>query len=68
MAKLAAVNTVRVVRDIREASFLLDVPSASLRDAILTATNDAGFMTRPAWEPLHNLPMYSDVPRDDLSG
>ena len=33
------------------------------RDAILGATNDAGYMTRPAWTPLHRLPMYADAPR-----
>lgn len=32
------------------------------RDAILTATNDAGVMTRPVWEPLHTLPMYAASP------
>lgn len=36
------------------------------RDAILVATNDAGVMTRPVWEPLHTLPMYADCPRGPL--
>jgi perosamine synthetase len=48
-------------------AIMLDTPSARLRDEILATTNDAGFMTRPAWEPLHSLPMYRDNPRDDLS-
>lgn len=30
------------------------------RDAFLEATNDAGVMTRPVWEPLHTLPAYKD--------
>lgn len=36
------------------------------RDSVLSATNAAGVMTRPAWEPLHLLPMYADCPRDGL--
>jgi perosamine synthetase len=45
----------------------LETPDEALRDAILAATNEAGFMTRPAWTPLHRLPMYADAPRMDLS-
>lgn len=32
------------------------------RDACLAATNDAGVMTRPVWDPLHTLPMYQFAP------
>ena len=32
------------------------------RDAVLKATNDAGFMTRPLWTVLAELPMYRDCP------
>lgn len=46
---------------------LLDGGVAGLRDDVLAATNDAGFMTRPAWEPMHQLPMFSGCPRMDLS-
>jgi perosamine synthetase len=45
---------------------LLDEVSASQRDEILKATNDNNFMTRPAWTPLHQLPMYADCPKMDL--
>ncbi len=45
----------------------LDAPDRAQRDAVLEATNAAGFMTRPAWTLLHRLPMYADCPRDDLS-
>lgn len=38
-----------------------------LRDAILDATNVAGYQTRPAWRPLHLLLMHRDCPRMDLS-
>ncbi len=47
-------------------AILLDPDRAADRDAVLAATNDAGIMTRPAWTPLHRLPMYRDCPRMDL--
>lgn len=37
------------------------------RDALLAATNDVGIMTRPAWTLMHELPIYADCPRMDLS-
>jgi aminotransferase in exopolysaccharide biosynthesis len=37
------------------------------RDAFLKHTNDCGVMTRPLWMPLHQLPMYSQCPKADLS-
>jgi len=39
---------------------------ASLSD-VLEATNAAGLMTRPAWNLLSTLPMYTHCPRSDLS-
>ena len=45
---------------------LLDEELAGERDAVLTATNDAGIMTRPAWTPMHRLPMFADAPRMSL--
>lgn len=45
-------------------AILLD--DADQRDALLAATNDAGVMTRPIWEPLHTLSMYSQAPRVSL--
>ena len=39
---------------------------ASERDAILSATNDAGLMTRPAWKLLHQLAPYQQCPRAPL--
>ena len=30
------------------------------RDLFLKITNDHGIMTRPAWEPMHHLPMYAN--------
>lgn len=46
---------------------LLDENLAGERDAVLAATNDVGIMTRPAWTPMHRLPMFADAPKMDLS-
>jgi perosamine synthetase len=45
---------------------LLDAPDRALRDALLAATNDAGYQTRPIWTCMHRLPMYASCPRDAL--
>lgn len=47
---------------------LLDKPSLDLRDAVLTATNEAGLMTRPTWTLMSDLPMYADCPSMPLEG
>jgi perosamine synthetase len=47
-------------------TLLLDEAVADQRDAVLTATNDAGLMTRPAWTLLHRMPMYADASRAPL--
>jgi len=47
-------------------TLLLDEAIAHQRDNILTATNDAGYMTRPAWKLLCRLAPYQSVPRMDL--
>lgn len=40
--------------------------SRSERDSWLEATNEAGVMTRPVWEPMHTLPMFANAVRDEL--
>lgn len=45
---------------------MLDRADSALRDQILEATNDAGFMTRAAWRPMHQLQMFVDCPRMNL--
>jgi perosamine synthetase len=45
---------------------LLDEHQAGNRDAVLAVSNDAGIMTRPAWTPMHHLPMFADMPRMEL--
>ncbi len=39
---------------------------AEQRNEVLQATNDAGFMTRPAWRLLHQLEPYKQCPRAPL--
>lgn len=44
-------------------ALLLDEACSNERDRILAATNDAGFMSRPAWTLMHRLDPYADCPR-----
>jgi perosamine synthetase len=48
-------------------AIVLDEPDIARRDAVLSATNNAGLVTRPAWRLMHRLPMYADAPRDSLT-
>jgi perosamine synthetase len=47
-------------------TLLLDESLAYQRDAVLSATNDAGYMTRPVWALMHQMPMYSHAPKASL--
>jgi perosamine synthetase len=47
-------------------TLLLEADHANQRDAVLKATNDAGFMTRPAWILMNELAQFKDCPRMDL--
>jgi aminotransferase in exopolysaccharide biosynthesis len=47
-------------------ALLLDESVSGQRDAILAASNDAGLMTRPAWQLMHRLPPYQACPRMPL--
>ena len=47
-------------------TLILDETVADQRDAILEATNDAGFMTRPAWKVLSKLKSYENCPHAPL--
>lgn len=44
----------------------LNKPNAALRDAILEATNAAGYQCRPVWTLLSSLPMFKTCPRSPL--
>ncbi|MCQ8127913.1 LegC family aminotransferase [Methylomonas rivi] len=48
-------------------TLLLDAERADQRDRVLQASNDAGFMTRPAWALMHQLAPFEECPRMDLS-
>jgi len=48
-------------------TLLLDTEYADQRDALLKVTNDAGFMTRPAWILMHELAPFKACPRMDLT-
>jgi perosamine synthetase len=43
------------------------VDNRETRNAVLEASNAAGFMARPCWRLMHTLPMFTSCPRDDLS-
>jgi len=47
-------------------SIVLDAPGEALRDDVLATLNDAGYMARPVWTLMHELPMYAGCPRMDL--
>ena len=44
-------------------ALLLDAANPDQRDAVLTAANDAGMMTRPFWELMPSLPMHGNNPK-----
>uniref|UniRef100_UPI0040483881 LegC family aminotransferase n=1 Tax=Polynucleobacter sp. TaxID=2029855 RepID=UPI0040483881 len=48
-------------------TLLVDIENVDQRDVILKATNDAGFMTRPAWILMHELAPFKTCPRMDLT-
>lgn len=47
-------------------TLLLDESLADQRDTVLTATNEAGLMTRPVWALMSRLNMYRNAPRAPL--
>ena len=48
-------------------TLLLDAKNAGQRDVVLQATNDAGFMSRPAWILMHELEPFKAFPHMDLT-
>lgn len=48
-------------------AIVLDAPQAPWRDDVLSALNNAGYMSRPVWTLMHRLPMYAGCPRMDLT-
>jgi perosamine synthetase len=73
-AAFGAVEGVRFVNEPADTAsnywlnaILLDEDSEAARDEVLEATHAAGLLTRPAWTPMHQLPMFAAAPRADLA-
>jgi len=49
-------------------AILISKEIASLRDEILSETNNSGFMTRPVWGQLNELAQFKKCPSMDLDG
>ena len=49
-------------------TIILSADNSDNRDAILAATNNAGYMTRPTWVLMNELEQFSSMPSMDLSG
>jgi perosamine synthetase len=47
-------------------TLILDEEHADMRDVLLSTTNDAGIMTRPAWTLMNKLPMFASCPSMEL--
>jgi perosamine synthetase len=48
-------------------ALILDRGQEAALEPILEATNASGLATRPAWTPMHQLPIYAGHPRADVS-
>lgn len=48
-------------------TLILSEADIRLRDRLLFELNEAKLQSRPAWRPMHQLSMYKDCPRMDLS-
>ena len=47
-------------------TIVLDEPDQEFRNIILTALNEAGLMSRPAWTGLHKLEYFKESPKMDM--
>jgi perosamine synthetase len=45
----------------------IKLPDTQIRNALLTALNEQGILCRGIWQPMHELPMYTDCPQMDCS-
>jgi perosamine synthetase len=48
-------------------TLILDSKNAKNLIPLIELTHQHGIMTRPIWKPMHELPLYKDCPRMDLS-
>jgi perosamine synthetase len=71
--QLSGLNGIRLLKEPAECSsnywlqtIVLDEPDEELRNIILTALNEAGLMSRPAWTGLHKLEHFKECPKMDI--
>lgn len=48
-------------------AIVLSETTKSLKETVITALHQCGILARGLWTPMHLLPMYSEMPRMDLS-
>jgi perosamine synthetase len=48
-------------------ALVLEDESGKLLEQLLETTNESGIMTRPAWTPMHLLPMFESCPKMELN-
>ena len=72
--QLSGLNGIRLLKEPAECSsnywlqtIVLDEPDEELRNIILTALNEAGLMSRPAWTGLHKLEHFKECPKMDMT-
>ncbi|MDA7822605.1 LegC family aminotransferase [Opitutales bacterium] len=71
--QLSGLNGIRLIKEPSGCSsnywlqtIVLDEPDEELRNIILTALNEAGLMSRPAWTGLHKLEHFKESPKMDM--
>ena len=71
--QLSGLDGIRLLKEPAECSsnywlqtIVLDEPDEELRNIILTALNEAGLMSRPAWTSLHKLEHFKEYPKMDM--
>jgi len=71
--QLSGLNGIRLLEEPSECSsnywlqtIVLDEPDQELRNIILTALNEAGLMSRPAWTGLYKLEHFKECPKMDM--
>lgn len=70
---LSKINGVRFFKEPEHAksnywfnTLILDEENTHIRDDLLDALNQSGFMARPAWSLMQQLPMFAQAPRMNL--
>lgn len=74
LAAFEGCNTAQVFREPAQTesnywlnALVLAPEAGEFRDQVLDALRAAGYHCRPAWKPMHMLPMYAGSPRMDLA-